>query len=358
MSIYKDTKRNTWYFRTYVEDKNGIRKQKTRSGFKTKNQAKYAESEFLMNYEINNSDIPFIDLYKEYINYKEQNLKYQSFRTIKNRIEKHILPFFKDYNVSKIKSKDYIDWKNYILKKNFSYKYNCSLHICMVNILNFACTFYSLKENIASKIGNFSKRDYFQKVNFWTYEEFKKFITCVDDKVYYTLFTLLYYSGMRLGETLALNWNDINNNYIMINKTLIRCSKENYMFNTPKTSSSFRQIKIDNLTLKVLNDLKDYYKNMIGFNNNWFIFGGIKPLSTTTIERKKNIYCKIANVNQIRIHDFRHSHASLLISKNIPVSVISKRLGHSDMSTTLKIYSHLIPEDEDKAVVMLNNLNI
>ena len=102
MAVYKDVKRNTWYFRIYVDDKTGIRKQKTRSGFKTKISAKHAESEFLLNYNIANDDILFSDLYDEYIKYKKQNLKYQSFRSIKSRIEKHILPFFKDYKINNI----------------------------------------------------------------------------------------------------------------------------------------------------------------------------------------------------------------------------------------------------------------
>ena len=113
---------------------------------------------------------------------------------------------------------------------------------------------------------------------------------------------------------------------------------------------------IDNVTYSMLNNLKNYYKKIIGFNEDWFIFGGIKPLSTTTIERKKNHYCEVAKVKQIRIHDFRHSHATLLLSRGVPVTVISKRLGHSDISTTLNIYSHFIPEDEEKVVSLLNEL--
>lgn len=97
--------------------------------------------------------------------------------------------------------------------------------------------------------------------------------------------------------------------------------------------------------------------NNYDFNEDWYIFGGINPLSTTTIGRKKDIYCKKANVKKIRIHDFRHSHASLLLSYGVPITVISQRLGHSDTNMTLNIYSHLIPQDEDKAIDILNNLN-
>ena len=356
MAIYKDNKRNTWYFRVYVTNKSGIRVQKTKSGFKTKSLCKQAESNFLINYEEKNDNILFLDLYKIYIKSKEQNLKFQSFRTLKNRFEKQIIPFFKDYKINNIKAIDYIEWKNLILNKNYSYTYNSSLHQAMVNILNFANNFYDLEENIAKKVGNFSRRNYLPKVNFWTYEEYKQFISKVDEIVYFSLFELLYYSSLRLGEALALNWNDLKDNNLKIDKTLIRKSINNSSFNTPKSHSSIRNIKIDNYVLTNLVKLKKYYQGFIGFNDKWFIFGGLKPLAPTTIERKKNYFCKIANVKQIRIHDFRHSHATFLLSKGVPITVISKRLGHSNLSMTLNVYSHLILEDEDKAIDLLNKI--
>ena len=79
-------------------------------------------------------------------------------------------------------------------------------------------------------------------------------------------------------------------------------------------------------------------------------------MSPTTIGRKKDNYCVKAVVKKIRIHDFRHSHASLLLSKNVPITVISERLGHSDINMTLNTYSHMIPKDEDKAIYALETL--
>ena len=105
-----------------------------------------------------------------------------------------------------------------------------------------------------------------------------------------------------------------------------------------------------------LNKLKEYYKNIIDFNEDWYVFGGIKPITPTTIGRRKDEYCVKAGIKKIRIHDLRHSHASLLLSNGVPITVISKRLGHSTIQMTLNTYAHLIPEDEDKAINMLNSL--
>ncbi|MBE6149778.1 MAG: site-specific integrase [Firmicutes bacterium] len=359
MAIYKDKKRGTWYFRVYIDDKFSNRKQKCKSGFKTKGEAKNEEQLFLLKNKEQNIDcnITFQELCEIYLKHKKQTLKPKSFVTNKNIIINHLLPYFKDYKINKIDNKTYIEWKEKILEKGFSYKYNSSIHICMVNILNYAMNFYGLEKNIASKVGNFSKNNYMPKVDFWTYEEFSKFIENIKEIEYRSLFITLYFTGARLGECIALNWNDIKDNYIDINKTISRGDiGENYIIQTPKTKSSIRKIQLDDYTIKILNDLKEYYKGFIGFNNNWFVFGGIKPLARTTITTKKDNYCKLSNIKQIRIHDFRHSHASLLISKGVPLTVISKRLGHKDLSTTLNKYSHLIPEDEDKAINLINNL--
>ena len=102
--------------------------------------------------------------------------------------------------------------------------------------------------------------------------------------------------------------------------------------------------------------MKESYQKYEGFNDDWYIFGGIKPLAPTTIGRKKDRYSALAGVKKIRIHDFRHSHAFLLLSFGVPITVISQRLGHSDINMTLNTYSHLMPRDEDKAINMINTL--
>lgn len=229
----------------------------------------------------------------------------------------------------------------------------------MVTLLNHGVKFYGIKENIASKVGNFKNHKAIApNVNFWTFEEYQKFIEKVDNYMYQVLFDTLYYTGLRLGECLALSWKDLTDNYIVVNITI---SKEKIngvrLITSPKTKSSIRKVMIDpDLKQKLLN-YKKYCSKTIHFEDNWFIFGGINPLSPTTIERKKNKYCEEADIKKIRIHDLRHSHASLLISNGVPITVVQNRLGHSDSSMTLKIYSHMFPSDEDKAIKVINTIN-
>lgn len=358
MSVLKDNKRNTWYFRVYVNDINGRINQKCRSGFKTKKEAQLEENKFLFNYKPNNKKQKFVDLYQEFIKYKKQNIKHQSYITLKNRIDNHILPYFENYYIENINQKEYMNWKEYILKKNYKHIYNSELHGAMVMILNYSIKFYGLEKNIASMVGNFSKKYDDTERTIWNYEEFNKFIACVDDNVYYALFRTLYFTGLRIGECLSLNWNDFEDSYLHINKSISKM-KENgeNVISSPKTKKSNRIIKLDSNGIKLLNDLKEFYKKYVGFDDSWFIFGGLIPLSRTTIGRKKDEYCKKAQVKRIRIHDFRHSHATLLLSNGLPITAISERLGHSETSMTLNIYSHAVPEDEKKITDLIENLD-
>lgn len=111
MPLYKDEKRNTWGCRTYITDSKGKRKQIQRTGFKTKVEARNAEIKLLEEANKTFDDITFQELYEVYIKHKKQNLKFQSIRTLESRFEKHILPYFKDYKISKINNSVYIEWK-------------------------------------------------------------------------------------------------------------------------------------------------------------------------------------------------------------------------------------------------------
>ena len=97
-------------------------------------------------------------------------------------------------------------------------------------------------------------------------------------------------------------------------------------------------------------------KQYTDFKNDWFVFGNIEPFKETTIQKKKNYYCKMAEVKQIRIHDFRHSCASLLINKGASISLVSKYLGHSKISTTLNTYTHLYQSELENMTKILDNL--
>lgn len=314
-----------------------------------------------MQSNINNSycddDLLFIDLWCEYEEYLKVKSKYQTYSKIIERVNNHILPFFKDMKINDISHRDIIAWMNNINKKEYSYNYCSALHTALSSIFEYGVKYYNLKNNMAKKVGNFAKNKNQREIQFWTFEEYKKFINVVDNEKYRVFFETLYSTGIRQGEARALTWNDLKENYIEINKTISRARfNGDFVINSPKTKSSMRIVYIDDKLKKSLLHLLKTEKKKKDFNINWYIFGGEKPLSVTTIDRRKNKYCDMSNVKKIRIHDFRHSHATLLLSRGVPITAISKRLGHSNTEMTLNTYSHLYKEDELKAVALLNSL--
>lgn len=298
-------------------------------------------------------NMTYAEAYEEYIKYAEVKLKPQSVYKIKSRFENHILPFFGNMRIKDITPYIYLKWQAFIGIKHYSYKYKKALHYCNVALFNYLILFHNVKENIPSKVGNFKNLfEGMTKAKYWSYAEYKKFIEVADDQLYRTLFEFLFFTGCRLGEALALNFNDLNENMISITKTI---TKENHngkrIITTPKTKKSIRDIGIDHVLNEEIQKLKDYYSMKYGtFCNDLFIFGGKKPLAPTTISRYKDKYCEISKVKKIRLHDLRHSHTTLLLSNNIPIKDVSERLGHSDITFTLNVYAHML-NDEQKRVI-------
>ena len=373
MAIYRNDKTGKYEYRTYITNEFGKRVQKEKTGFASEREAKKAEEQlqfenklYLMKLENEKKQrqtgkaMSFKEVYEEYIKYKKLTLKPDSLRALKSRIECHIMNYFNKFdNIADILPMDIVNWQIEIDKKGFKLKYKNSLYGALSTMLNFAKNILKvIKDNPASEVGRFKSRgEISTSMQFWTYEEYQKFIKEVDKPVFKMLFETLYFTGMRLGECLALNWTDLSNSYISINKTI---SKEKVngerIITTPKTVSSIRKVKLS----KELNDDLLLYKKecskIINFTEKTFIFGCHMPLSPTTIDRYMKKYCDRAGIKKIRIHDLRHSHASLLLSNGVPITAVQNRLGHSDPSITLKHYAHLMPNDEDKAINVIDSL--
>ncbi len=191
----------------------------------------------------------FYDKYIEFLKFASKRQKKQSFETIANNFNSHILPYFKNWDIRDIKKMDYLNWQNDILSHNYSNSFNNTLYVEFSSFLNYCCKFYDLEYNVAKEVGNFPKKIEEKKTDFYTLEEFKQFIKYVDNNIYKQFFNLMFFTGTRPGEAMALKFSDLQGNYITINKTLT--TKGGRTIDTPKNNSSIRKIEIDKTLKKI-----------------------------------------------------------------------------------------------------------
>lgn len=302
--------------------------------------------------------ITFEEAYIQYLKYVDVSLKTQSKRYIKDTFENRILVYWKNFYLHKIKDSDYIEFQSFINSLGYSYNTKRNIHYSLSAFFNYCIKYYNLSYNVCTKVGCFKKKnDKPKEQDFYTLNEFKQFIKYVDDNIYRQFFITMFFTGTRPGEAMALKFSDIYKYYIDINKTID--SKGTREIGTPKTLTSYRQIVIDKFLYRDLKELEKYYQKKYNDSNyDYFVFGGIKPLSPTTINRHKEKACKLANIRKIKLHEFRHSHATLLLNKGIVIHEISKRLGHSDVAITLNVYTHTSKIQEKRVIKTLNLMRL
>lgn len=348
----KKTAKGTWYTKFYYTDWNGERKQKKKEGFKTRAEALEFERDFLNKCEKSPS-ITFGNLVESYIeDYCKTSLKVTTLATKQHIIDTKILPHFKNMLISDIDSLAVKKWQNTLIKDEHNYAptYLKVIHNQMSAIMNYAVEYYKLEKNPAKKSMG---EKHAKEMKFWTIDEFHTFIkTTEDDIVANTIFNLLFFSGMREGELLALTLKDFDfaDNKVDINKSFARL-KGNDIIGETKTLSSKRVVSLPE---EIMNMVKEYSTHIYGYKPKQRLF----PYTKKDLYRMRDKYCAISGVKKIRIHDIRHSHASFLIEKGATPLAISKRLGHKDVRTTLNTYSHLYPKKQDEIANMLSNFVI
>ncbi|SDI43844.1 tyrosine-type recombinase/integrase [Natribacillus halophilus] len=350
MPIYKDKSRNTYYVRVRVEQNDGTKKHVRRRGFKTKKAAKEMEAKLLAGKEETNS-ITFRQLAEQYLKWYEKRRKLSSFKKKKNIIRNHLIPEFKDRFAVDIVANNVMEYQDKIIG-NYSNDYLKSIHVTLSAIFTFGIRYKGLKTNPASVAGNFELEDN-KRLNYWTFEEFKKFIEVVDDLTFSAFFYTKYYSGARKGELLALTWKDID---FKDNKISITETEYDREVTKPKSKSSERNLVMPDFVMEALKELKKDAGKTAPVKSDYVVFGEFyTSIATTTLDRHYEKYIKASGVKRIVLHEFRHSHASYLIDKNVNPIVIAHRLGHSDVATTLNTYSHMYPSKQKEAVELMEN---
>lgn len=351
MPVYKDEERGTWYVSFYYTDWTGKKKKKKKEGFKKQSEAKAFERDFLAKTQAS-PDMAFGHLVELYMEDCKSRLKPTTYENKEYVIGLKVLPYFKDMPLNKIEPATVRKWQNELLnhENNYSQTYLKTVNNQLSAIFNFAMKYYKLPSNPARICGSMGKKNA-DNMKFWTVDEFKQFIQFSDNQMYTVIYEILFWTGMRIGECLALTLDDFDFDAktVSISKNYARHQKQDLILD-PKTPKSKRIVTIPEFLCEIV---KEHVSRLYDYESTERLF----PIARSTMNGHLVRIAKKAKVKRIRVHDLRHSHASLLIEMGFSPLLISERLGHENVETTLQTYSHLYPNKHSEVSDSLQKLN-
>lgn len=308
-------------------------------------------------------------LYDEYILAKENEVRYSSLVKIKNCITKGVLPTLSDKQMAKLTVKQMQEWKNETAKIGFAQTTLRNYYGEFRQMLNYAVKMGYIPKNPLTIVGNFKESFELKpkdKIQYYTAEQFIKFITeakkaaqekgTINEWSYYVFFNIAFYTGARKGEIYALKWSDIDGNIMHIRRSIAQKYGKGNIETPPKNKSSYRDLQIPAPLMEILLEQKKRQLQDENFTEEYRICGGINCIRDSTVTNKNVEYANKAGLPHIRVHDFRHTHATLLVNEGINIQEIARRLGHSNVEITWNTYSHLYPREEERAVNILDRI--
>lgn len=349
MTVSKNSK-GLWDVQFYCKNSLGENKKYHKRNFKTKKEAVEYVRQFQMK-QTENLDMTFQTFWGLYREDMGARLRENTMRSKDYVVELKILPYFGRYKMSEISVADIRKWQNMLIKEGYSQTYLKTINNQLNAIFNYAVKYYNLAKNPCMQAGSIGKGKA-DEMQYWTQEEFEQFLECVKDKpTSYYAFLTLYWTGCRIGELMALTRDDFNEEErtLNINKSYQRINGRD-VITEPKTAKSKRIIALPDFLVE---DLREYISKMYGMRNDDRLF----QFTKSYLEHEMIRGVKLSGVKKIRLHDLRHSHASLLISKlGAQPNLVAERLGHEKIQTTLSTYSHLYPNQSRNLADQLNGL--
>ena len=365
MAQKKDQKTGKWYFYGKYK-KDGVFKNYKKRGFKTKREAVLAEEKFLLELTRSQNNITLSQLMDKYLANAKTQVKESTVDNNQGALKKWVRKFGDMYvsEITRAELQDFVDE----LDARYSKRYVEKIFYCGNTMFNYGLTKELIDKNPLTGVERDKRPNEMKKeMLFWEPDEFEKFIANVDDIMWKTFFSTLYMMGIRRGECIALTWKDID--FVKKTMSIYKTSSakqrnKKVKYTTPKTKNSYRIITIPDALLSLLKEWKSVESTFSGFSENSFVFGNDLPLPAENIRRNFIRYIKLTNdklrdeeiIQQIRIHDLRHSHASYLINnmeKGFSDYDIAKRLGDT-LETLHNTYAHWFKTKDSKIIDFMN----
>ncbi len=354
MPAIQDKERKTWTAQFYYINYKGEKKRKRKRGFLRKRDALQYEREFLMNHA-DDVTLNFSNFVDEYFKDIKNRIRESTYEHKKNIFETKILPYFGDYLICDITPKNIRDWQNELLRyrnkdgKPYTPSYLKGINNQLNTLFNYGVKYCNLKENPCIKAGSIGSQKPKERV-IWTVEDLQKFLDAVGNKSLDQRIAVvtLFYSGLRIGELLALTPEDFDflNCTINVNKSYTRVKEKN-LISPPKTKKSARIVPVPKFVLDPIE--KIISRRKLKKDERVFTF------CSSTLGNTIKKYADKAGIPKIRIHDLRHSHASLLAHEGFTPNLVADRLGHEKVDMTLNTYTHVYDSSKNEVVMCLES---
>ena len=344
MPAYREDN-GTWTSKFKYRDWRGEKRQKTKRGFERKKDALDFEAEFKATL-VHSADIPFTALVKNYLGDLTKNHKIEITTAERKQraFDKMISPYFGQKPINQIAELDVLNWQTWVQQKGFDkFKgvgyaptYLKSINNELSAMMNYAVRYYRLPYNPCERAGSMGKSSA-EAMEIWTLDQFEQFIGYADKSDARIAFDILFWTGIREGELLALTPADfLPGPRLDIKKSFAVVNGE-HIIKKPKNDPSIRCIAIPQF---LYDEVQNYMHGLYGLERTDRLFTFTKSFLLKEIKRMAHM----AGLEPIRIHDLRHSHASLLIEMGFNILMISERLGHKNVQTTWNTYAHLYPD--------------
>lgn len=302
------------------------------------------------------------DLADVYITeYVERHLKISARNSVKIAVNKHIKPIIGDKKVTKLKRMDVQQWVNHISDQSLAPKTVRNYYSALAGMMQFAIDMNIVDDTPCKNIR--LPKGGKKEMAYYTIDEVKALLRALDslpsdELVYKVGIYIGLFGGLRKGEILGLNWEDINfeTGELFIVRTRMRANGTGVYEDTPKTSKSIRTVSVPMEIIDMLHSLRTEQKKrklMIGekYADSPAVLQSAlgKPLFPDVFAKWFKRFIEKNDLPPIGLHGLRHTHASMLAGFGEDKVAVSNRLGHAQLSTTLNIYTHLF-EQADRRI--------
>ena len=310
-------------------------------------------------------------LFDEYINAMKYELRETSLDKNERNYYLYVEKTMGNVMLHKITVSLLQNWKLSVEEKKLALKTRQHAYSIFRSVLNYAVKMEYLPTNPLLRVGNFKEALSLKPdMKIYNAQEFTLYINTAKQLAeeheekhhnlsywdFYVFFNIAFYTGLRKGEIYALKWSDINGAFLSVKRSVTQKLKGGDRETAPKNKSSIRTLQLPLPLILVLEEHKKRQEKMEHFSDDYRICGGVRPIRDSTVNNRNKLFAEHAGLDRIRIHDFRHSHVSILANERINIQEIARRLGHSKIEETWNTYSHMYPREEERAVDVLNGI--